>query len=56
VFTVTREVLDKGTGKIATAADYSMLGWLLIAVAIVSVAAPLITIFMVQRSTLKTND
>ncbi|MFT5511461.1 MAG: hypothetical protein ACI89J_004562 [Hyphomicrobiaceae bacterium] len=56
VFTVTREVRDKGTGEIATASDYSMLGWLLVTVAIVSVAAPLVTIFIVQRSALKTND
>jgi hypothetical protein len=56
VFTVTREVRDPGTGDIATAADYSQLGWLLITVSIISVAAPLITILVIQRSALRTNE
>lgn len=56
LFTVTREVRDRTTGDVATAADYSLLGWLLITVAIVSVVAPLLTIAMVQRSALKTNE
>ena len=56
LFTVTREVRDRATGEIATAADYSLLGWLLITVALISVAAPLVTIYIVQRSALKTNE
>lgn len=56
VFAVTREVRDQATGQITTTADYSALGWLLITVAIVAVAAPLITIFVIQRSALKTNE
>lgn len=56
IFTVTREVRDQASGAITTAADYSMLGWLLITVAIVSVAAPLVAIYIIQRSPFRTND
>jgi hypothetical protein len=37
-------------------ADYSQLGLLLITVAIVGVVAPLLTVALVQRSRLHTND
>ncbi|MFY0610387.1 MAG: hypothetical protein JXQ99_02580 [Hyphomicrobiaceae bacterium] len=56
IFTVTREVRDRGTGDIVTAADYSLLGWLLITVAVISVLAPIFTIIIVQRSALKTDE
>ena len=53
---VTREVRDNATGEVIVAADYSLLGWLLISVAVIAVIAPLATIVMVQRSRLKTNE
>ncbi len=56
IFTVTREVRDRASGEITTTADYSLLGWLLITVAIISFAAPLIAVFVIQRSALKTNE
>jgi hypothetical protein len=56
LFTVTREVRNRETGEILIAADYGLLGWLLITVAVISIAAPLLTIFVVQRSALKTNE
>ncbi len=56
VFVVTREVVDPATGAITVPADYSQLGWLLISVASVTVVAPLIAIFLVQNSRLKTNE
>ena len=56
IFLVTREVKNRETGVIEVPADYSMLGYLLITVALVGVAAPLIAIFVVQRSKLRTTD
>ncbi|MGH1420043.1 MAG: hypothetical protein ACRBCJ_14400 [Hyphomicrobiaceae bacterium] len=56
MFVVTREVRDRATSAIEVPADYSALGWLLIAVAVVSVLAPLITIAVVQKTMLKTTD
>ncbi|MEX2454096.1 MAG: hypothetical protein WD470_05300 [Rhodospirillaceae bacterium] len=56
IFTVTREVRDRATGAVQIPADYSELGWLLIVVAVVGVSAPLLTIFAVQRSRLRTRQ
>ena len=56
IFTVTREVKNRAAGTIETAADYGDLGWLLIAVAAIGVAAPLIVIAIVQRSRLRTEQ
>jgi len=56
IFFVAREVRDRLTGAVKTAADYSDLGWLLITVALISVLAPLITIFVVQNSKLRTHQ
>ena len=56
ILPVTREVKDSVTGKVLVAADYSLLGWLLILVAAIAVIAPLVTIVLVQRSRLKTNE
>ena len=56
IFVVTREVKDRATGAIEVPADYSQLGWLLITVALVGVSAPLLTVFVVQRSRLRTRD
>jgi hypothetical protein len=56
IFTVTREVKNPATGAIATPADYSQLGILLITVALITLALPLVTVFLVQRSPLRTRD
>ena len=55
VFVVTREVTD-ATGAVTTPADYSQLGWLLISVALVTVLLPLLVIWLVQRTPLRTAD
>jgi hypothetical protein len=54
IFLVTREVTDRDTGAVTVPADYSELGWLLIAVTVVGVAAPLVTVALVQMSRLRT--
>jgi len=55
-FVVTREVRDPVTGVVEVTADYSQLGWLLITVALITVALPLATIAVVQRSPLRTSQ
>ncbi len=54
IYTITREVRDRVTDVIQTTADYSELGWLLIAVASIGVIAPLLTVLLIQRSPLRT--
>jgi len=56
VFHVTREVKDPATGAIKTAADYGELGWILISVAIIGVAVPLVAVALVQRGRLRTEQ
>jgi hypothetical protein len=56
IFTVTREVRDRATGTIEVAADYSELGLLLISVALIGLVAPLLTVFVIQRSALRTQQ
>jgi hypothetical protein len=56
MYTVTREVRDRATDVIKTAADYSELGWLLITVALIGLLAPLLTILIVQCSPLRTQQ
>jgi hypothetical protein len=56
VFVVTREVQDPVTSSIMSRADYSELGWLLIAVASITVVLPLITILLIQHSPLRTRQ
>ena len=56
IFTVTREVRDRVSGVIEVAADYGELGVLLIAVAVIGVALPLLTIAIIQRSPLQTQQ
>ena len=56
LFIVEREVRDATTGIVTVAADYSQLGILLIAVAVIGVAAPLLTILIVQHSRLRTTQ
>jgi len=55
-FIVTREVKDKLTGKIVTTADYSELGLLLIAVAVITLILPIGTVILVQRSRFRSSD
>ena len=56
IYVVTREVVDRATGVVDVAADYSQLGWLLIVVALITFLAPLITIAFIQLSPLKTRQ
>lgn len=56
IFLVTREVRDRLTDQVSVDADYGLLGWLLISVAVITVVAPLATIVVVQRTMLRTED
>jgi hypothetical protein len=56
IFLVTREVRDRVSGAIEIPADYSELGWLLVTVAVLTTALPLVVIFVVQRSPLHTRQ
>jgi hypothetical protein len=56
IYLVTREVRDRVTDVISTAADYSELGWLLIIVALIGLIAPLLTILIIQCSPLRTHQ
>lgn len=56
VYTIAREVRDAVTGAVVVPADYGELGWLLITVAVIAVAAPLAVILAVQRSSLRTRE
>jgi hypothetical protein len=55
-FLVTRAATDPETNEIISNADYSQLGHLLIAVAVITVAVPLVAIFVVQNSRCRTTD
>ena len=55
-YTVTREVRDRVEDVVTTAADYSELGWLLITVALIGLLVPLLTVYIVQRSRLQTQQ
>ncbi len=56
LFSVTREVRDRTTGEVSVPADYGELGWLLITVAVIAVAAPLAAIALIQSSPLRTRQ
>ena len=56
LFLVTREARDRVSDTITTAADYSQLGWLLISAATIGVVVPLLTVVIVQRSRLRTQQ
>ena len=56
VFVVTRDVRDRTTGAVLAAADYNVLGWLLITVAAIAVLVPLVTILIIQASPLRTRE
>ena len=52
-YTITREVKDRATGEITTPADYSELGALLITVTIIGISLPLLAIWVVKQTRLK---
>jgi hypothetical protein len=52
-FVVTREIRDQATGAVATAADYSQLGGLLVAQLLISLALPFIAILIVRSARLR---
>lgn len=54
IFAVTREVRDSASKALLTSQDYDRLGHLLIFVAIVGFVVPVFSIFLVQRSRIKT--
>jgi len=56
IFIVTREVKDKLTGEIVSAADYSELGILMITVTLITLCLPIGAVVIVQRSRFKTTD
>ncbi|MEL6376447.1 MAG: hypothetical protein AAFQ04_04500 [Pseudomonadota bacterium] len=56
IYLVTREVTDPSTGDITTPADYSELGWLLITVSTLIVVLPLLVVFLVQRTAMRSSD
>ena len=56
IYTVSREVKDLVTGAIESTADYSELGVLLITVTLIGVGGPLLAVFLVQRSRLRTHQ
>ncbi len=56
IYSITREVKDRVTNVIQSSADYSELGWLLISVTLIGFIAPLLTVYLVQRSPLRTHQ
>ncbi|MCC7047990.1 MAG: hypothetical protein IT562_14860, partial [Alphaproteobacteria bacterium] len=54
-FVVTREARDAG-GAVTTPADYTELGWLLIAVAAIGIVVPLGAIWIVQHTRFRTSE
>ena len=56
IFVITREVRDRQTGEIIVAAAYGNLGILLITVALISLAVPLLTVVVIQASRYRTAD
>ena len=56
VFLVTREVKDRASGQVSVPADYGELGVLLIVVAALNVAVPLLAILIVQHTRFRTAE
>jgi len=56
ILVVTREVRDLQAGTVTTAANYDQLGVLLISAALIGLALPLVTVYVVQRSRFQTNQ
>ena len=53
IFTVSREVRDSVTQEITVSADYSELGWLLITVTLIGLLLPLLAVWLVRASRLR---
>ena len=56
IYEVTREVKDKVTNEILSIADYSDLGILLIVVTLLTLLVPTISVIIIQKTSLKTNE
>ena len=56
IFEISREVFDQTTQQVTTAADYSELGFLLIAVGLVTIIIPITVVRLIQRSPLRSTD
>ena len=56
IFEVSRAIVDQSTQRVISSADYSELGLLLIAVAVITVVVPIIVVGLIQRSPLKSSD
>ena len=56
IFHVAREVRDRVTGAVTVPADYGELGWLLIVVTLIGLAAPLAAVALIQLSPLRTRQ
>lgn len=56
VYTVTREVRDRATDVIETGADYNQLGMLLITASLIGLCLPLLTVWLIQRSPLRSHQ
>jgi hypothetical protein len=56
IYLVTREVRDRVTDVIESTANYSDLGLLLISVALIGFCAPLLAVFLIQHSRLRTHQ
>ena len=55
IFTVSRQILDPLTGAAAAAADYSELGLLLITVTSLGLLLPMLTIYLIRLSPLRSH-
>ena len=56
IFEVSRQIIDPVTQQVTTAADYSELGLLLIAVALITILLPIAVVAVIQRSPLRSTD
>ena len=56
IFEVSRQIIDPVTQQVTTAADYSELGLLLIAVALITIVLPIAVVAVIQWSPLRSTD
>ena len=56
IFEISREVFDQTTQEVTTAADYSELGFLLIAVGLITIIIPISVVRLIQRSPFRSTD
>jgi hypothetical protein len=55
-FVVSREVVDNSTDQLVNPAEHSVLGLLLVVVALITIVAPILTVYMSQKSPLRSVD